>query len=123
QCYEWRAPFAKGDLTRRGEPFFTKARQSQKANHMATRIFFLLAISSPRDSSPRVAAPLRLFPSLPRVSSPPSSHELLLAAITFNGGITRYKQYLVGGFKNVKQCTACRSAIREEVRAYMQKNR
>ncbi|KAL3334300.1 hypothetical protein AABB24_030834 [Solanum stoloniferum] len=39
---------------------------------------------------------------------------------TFNGGITRHKQHLVGGFKNVKQCTACPSAIREEVRAYMQ---
>ncbi|KAG5620128.1 hypothetical protein H5410_005346 [Solanum commersonii] len=39
---------------------------------------------------------------------------------TFNGGITRHKQHLVGGFKNVKQCTACPSAIREEARAYMQ---
>ncbi|KAG5586496.1 hypothetical protein H5410_046930 [Solanum commersonii] len=39
---------------------------------------------------------------------------------TFNGGITRHKQHLVGGFKNVKQCTACPSAIREEVRAYIQ---
>ncbi|KAG5630974.1 hypothetical protein H5410_002691 [Solanum commersonii] len=39
---------------------------------------------------------------------------------TFNGGITRHKQHLVGGFKNVKQCTACPSEIREEVRAYMQ---
>ncbi|KAH0749021.1 hypothetical protein KY290_028253 [Solanum tuberosum] len=39
---------------------------------------------------------------------------------TFNGGITRHKQHLVGGFKNVKQCTACPLAIREEVRAYMQ---
>ncbi|KAK6784206.1 hypothetical protein RDI58_017660 [Solanum bulbocastanum] len=39
---------------------------------------------------------------------------------TFNGGITRHKQHLVGGFKNVKQCTTCPSAIREEVRPYMQ---
>ncbi|KAH0671538.1 hypothetical protein KY290_026376 [Solanum tuberosum] len=39
---------------------------------------------------------------------------------TFNGGITRHKQHLVGGFMNVKQCTACPSEIREEVRAYMQ---
>ncbi|KAK6784794.1 hypothetical protein RDI58_018249 [Solanum bulbocastanum] len=39
---------------------------------------------------------------------------------TFNGGITRHKQHLVGGFKNVKQCITCPSAIREEVRAYMQ---
>ena len=39
---------------------------------------------------------------------------------TFNGGITRHKQHLVGGFKNVKQCTASPSEIREEVRAYMQ---
>nr|XP_025884104.1 uncharacterized protein LOC101249139 [Solanum lycopersicum]XP_025884105.1 uncharacterized protein LOC101249139 [Solanum lycopersicum] len=39
---------------------------------------------------------------------------------TFNGGITRHKQHLVGGFKNVKQCAACPSEIREEIRAYMQ---
>ncbi|KAH0730080.1 hypothetical protein KY289_001268 [Solanum tuberosum] len=39
---------------------------------------------------------------------------------TFNGGITRHKQHLVGGYKNVKQCSACPSVIREEVRAYMQ---
>ncbi|KAG5590033.1 hypothetical protein H5410_040547 [Solanum commersonii] len=39
---------------------------------------------------------------------------------TFNGGITQHKQHLVGGFKNVKQCIACPSVIREEVRAYMQ---
>ncbi|XP_027774301.1 uncharacterized protein LOC114078004 [Solanum pennellii] len=38
----------------------------------------------------------------------------------FNGGITRHKQHLVGGFKNVKQYTACPSEIREEIRAYMQ---
>ncbi|KAH0732949.1 hypothetical protein KY290_003793 [Solanum tuberosum] len=111
-------------MARRGEPFspfFTEARQSQKGGHMVIRVLFLLAIASPRVSSPRVAAPLRLFPSLPRVSSPPSSHELLPAArSTFNSGITRHKQHLVGGFKNVKQCTACPSVIREEVRAYMQ---
>ena len=39
---------------------------------------------------------------------------------TFNGGITRHKQHLVGRFKNVKQCVAFPSEIREEVRAYMQ---
>nr|XP_004238493.1 uncharacterized protein LOC101254199 [Solanum lycopersicum] len=39
---------------------------------------------------------------------------------TFNGGITRHKQHLVGGFKNVKQCTAFPPEIREEVRAYIQ---
>ncbi|XP_015072768.1 uncharacterized protein LOC107016988 [Solanum pennellii] len=39
---------------------------------------------------------------------------------TFNDGKTRHKQHLVGGFKNVKQCTAFPSDIKEKVRAYMQ---
>ncbi|KAK4733910.1 hypothetical protein R3W88_008171 [Solanum pinnatisectum] len=37
---------------------------------------------------------------------------------TFNGGITRHKQHLMGGYKNVKQCTSCSSEIRDEIRAY-----
>ena len=39
---------------------------------------------------------------------------------TFNDGITQHKRTFSGGFKNVKQCTACPLGIREEVRAYMQ---
>ncbi|XP_049386035.1 uncharacterized protein LOC125850206 [Solanum stenotomum] len=135
-------------MARRGEPFYTEVRRSQIGDQMATRVS-LLAISSPRVSFPPSSHELLLlFGASPHVSSPPSSHELQpvgdaskkrdigwnygtqgatkdsvncnFCGSTFNGGITRHKQHLVGGFKNVKQCTACPLAIREEVRVYMQ---
>ncbi|MDV3170270.1 MAG: hypothetical protein Q8811_00640, partial [Candidatus Phytoplasma australasiaticum] len=40
--------------------------------------------------------------------------------ITYNGGITRHKQHLMGGNKNVKQCPSCPPEVREEIRAYVQ---
>ncbi|XP_060196903.1 uncharacterized protein LOC132626153 isoform X2 [Lycium barbarum] len=39
---------------------------------------------------------------------------------TFNGGITRHKQHLIGGYRNVKKCGTCPPEIREEVKKYVE---
>ena len=36
----------------------------------------------------------------------------IFCRVTFNGDITRHKQYLVGDYKNVKRCTSCPSEIK-----------
>uniref|UniRef100_A0A1S3XAD1 DUF659 domain-containing protein n=1 Tax=Nicotiana tabacum TaxID=4097 RepID=A0A1S3XAD1_TOBAC len=40
---------------------------------------------------------------------------------TYHGGITRHKQHLIGGFKNVVQCPLCPPEVREEVKAFVDK--
>ncbi|OIT29621.1 hypothetical protein A4A49_58464, partial [Nicotiana attenuata] len=39
----------------------------------------------------------------------------------YHGGITRHKQHLIGGFKNVVQCPLCPPEVREEVKAFVNK--
>lgn len=39
---------------------------------------------------------------------------------TYNGGITRHEEHLMGGNKNVKQCPSCPTEVREEIRAYVE---
>ncbi|XP_070055759.1 uncharacterized protein [Nicotiana tomentosiformis] len=40
---------------------------------------------------------------------------------TYHGGITRHKQHLIGGFKNVIRCPLCPPEVREEVKAFVDK--
>ncbi|KAK4423206.1 hypothetical protein Salat_1903400 [Sesamum alatum] len=40
-----------------------------------------------------------------------------------NGGITRQKQHLTGGFRNSKPCPKCSEHVREEIRNYMAKKK
>nr|XP_016466724.1 PREDICTED: uncharacterized protein LOC107789427 isoform X1 [Nicotiana tabacum] len=40
---------------------------------------------------------------------------------TYHGGITRHKQHLIGGFKNIVQCPLCPPEVREEVKAFVDK--
>ncbi|OIT36503.1 hypothetical protein A4A49_56288, partial [Nicotiana attenuata] len=39
----------------------------------------------------------------------------------YHGGITRHKQHLICGFKNVIQCPLCPPEVREEVKAFVEK--
>ncbi|CAL9232866.1 unnamed protein product [Arabidopsis halleri] len=38
---------------------------------------------------------------------------------TTNGGISRHKQHLVGGFRNATKCKECPEHVREEIKAFM----
>ncbi|OIS97370.1 hypothetical protein A4A49_60767, partial [Nicotiana attenuata] len=50
-----------------------------------------------------------------------STIKCALCEKTYHGGITRHKQHLVGGFKNVVQCPLCPVDVREKVKAFVEK--